>query len=245
MPLHIVPRLHHHTSCCHCLSCLHCATTHHASTAPPRFVLPPPRCLLSCRRHTRVTIALLGVMPLQSCRGCRAAGCPAIAVVPWPSHCCPLHRGALLRVVSSQLLPPVAPPRGRTMRRRCVWSRHRTAACPAAAIALLCVLPWPSHCRPLHHGLLCHGALLRVVSSQLLPPPHGRATGRCCVHVAGTPLPIVPRPCCKQNLKRETKKKEKGQLTVADGVQLLRVLLQCAAARCVAIALLLVMPWPC
>ena len=170
MPLHIVPQLHHHASCCHRLSCLRCATTHHASTAPPRFMPLLPRCLLSCRCHTHVAVALLGVMPLQSCCGHRAAGCPAIAVVLWPSHCCPLHRRALLCVVSSQLLLPIAPLCGRATRCHCVWSHHHTAACPAAAVALLCVLPWPLHCCPLHCGLLCHRALLCVVLLQLLPP---------------------------------------------------------------------------
>src|SRR5712672_2592571 len=172
-------------------------------------VPPLPCCLLSCHRHTRVAVPLLGVVPPQSCHGHHATGCPAIAVVPRPSHCCPLHRRSLLRVVSSQLLLSIAPPRGRATRCRCVWSRHRTAACPAVAVALLCVLPWPSHCRPLRHGLLCHRALLRVVLSQLLPPPHGHATGRRCVHVTGAPLTIMPWPCCKQNLKQEKEKKGK------------------------------------
>jgi len=185
----IVLPLCHSTLCLNCttthrattrLPCLCCTTTHHASTALLHCVPLPPRCLLLCCRHTRVAVALLGVVPLQSCHSCCAAGSPAVTVVPWPSHCCPLHCEVLLCVVSLQLMPPIATAvRSCHKVPLCIVSPlhccvscygHCAAVCPAVAVTLPPIAPQPvvsrgtATCRVVAVAATtvrsCHGALL-------------------------------------------------------------------------------------
>jgi len=188
--------------CCCLQSCFRCATatlcrdlqphalcaTHPSALLTTTTSCPTANCrdssaagklLLSCRRHTRVAVPLLGVchavMPVVIAMGVAIAVVPGITLML-------LHRTGAAPCCVITVAMSIAPKPGSAMRCRCV-GYHCTAACPA----------WPSCCCVSCRGRArCSGAKGVCVTGNccvsvvaVMPPPHGRATGRRCVHVAG------------------------------------------------------------
>ena len=230
-PPPVVPLLCHHTSCLDCTAAL-CAT---ATTLPT--VMPLPH---SCRCHTAGCRAA-AVMPQSlrrwvSCHHSCAAAITLLPVAPRGAATCCVVTVAATCCTATQLYHE-APLCMVSPSHCCVsYCGHRAAVCPAVAIALPPIAPRPVVSRG---TAACRVVAVAATTARSC---HRAPLCSCCRHTAAHRAMALLQTKPKA---RKTKKKEKGQLTVADGVQLLRVLLRRAAARCVTIALLLVMPWPC